>query len=55
MVPGNRGHVQVGQRHPPSEDESSEEEESEEYSSSGEEEGEYNTKAAGVLLRHPGG
>ena len=31
------------------------EEESEEYSSSsGEEEGEYDTKAHGILLRHPG-
>ena len=55
MVPRNRPNVQVGHRPGPhNEDDSEDSEDSEEYSSSGEEEGEYNTKAAGSRLLHPG-
>ena len=63
-MPGNNPNLQVIQRpsasgsaapgHHGNEESDSDGSDEEEYSSSDEEEGEYNTKAAGSLLRHPG-
>lgn len=54
MVPGSDPQVTVVRRPsaPPQKEDS--DEDSEQYSTSDEEEGEYNTKAHGKLLRHPG-